>query len=245
MYEAKSSSRSNQHMGFPSDYIELVSALEDSITENHRLLNELQRERGINLELTRDRDDLASLVIDLENGISELDREFHLYKLIKRTPPASPQAGANVFEDEEPDSINLQNDLILSLESELRTVRRERADLFQENRVQSKTIEEHEELINSQQSEMMELSTRVQELERALNASGDSDKWKHATSTSASDRKSPDSPLIQKVIDLHNMMNILPRMFSFTLSDRSYSVEKGPPSRRTSYPKSLSYDKNR
>jgi hypothetical protein len=207
MSESKSSSRSNQLTEFPADCIELVSALEDSVEERHRLLNELQRERDLNLELSRDRDDLALLVIDLENGISELDREFHMYKLSKRTPPVSPQAGANVFEDEDLDSCNFQNDLILSLESELRIIRKERADLLKENRVHIKKIEEHEELINSQQSEMMELSMRVQELERALKAAGDSDKWKYATSASVSDRKSPDSPLIQKVIGDRIMIN--------------------------------------
>ena len=154
----------------------------------------LQSERLRSAELVQDRDDLASLVIDLENSITELDRDFQLFKLNKRSPPASPEAkGAEAMGTDEDDI--LQDDLLLTMESELRALRKERANLLRENRLQSKKIDEYEDVINSQQSEMMELSRRVKELEssRDTYAQGKGSCWRQA-----GDRKNSDSPLIQK-----------------------------------------------
>jgi hypothetical protein len=62
----------------------------------------------------------------------------------------------------------LAEDVLLNLYDEINALRKEKKVLTKENRDQREKIEEYEELMNNQQSELLELGKRIAELESSL-----------------------------------------------------------------------------
>jgi len=147
-------------------------SLDAAQLEIDRLNNELNAEKQLKEELLHDRDDLAALVVELENTIFELDSEYQLILRNKKTPPVSPNQKVNFSDNKNASQViddrEFENEYIEALAEELKSIRKERSLLLKENKIQKEKIEDYAEIVNTQQSEILELGRRISELEEPL-----------------------------------------------------------------------------
>lgn len=143
-------------------------------------------------------------MVDLENNISDLDRELQAVLLSKsssgkmhmklKVSPITCNASTTVSpsaklcnrssgsNDDTHDPLQFEKGYIQVLQDEINQLRKEKSQAIAENRQQYDRIMEYEELINSQQSELLELGRRVSELEKENEGKkiGNSEMWRTA-----------------------------------------------------------------
>ena len=161
---------------------DITEALSFAHAEIHRLQQILQNERAIQKELRGDRNDLAELVVHLETNLGEVSRElefFHRSNGNRTVKSRERKKGGykehtceikDLFgmeqEHRKEEERRLESQLITSLQREIYDLKDVKCKLKAENKIITEIKVEYEEIINDQQSKILDLTQRIKELER-------------------------------------------------------------------------------
>lgn len=161
---------------------DITEALSFAHAEIHRLQQILQNERAIQKELRGDRNDLAELVVHLEINLGEVSRElecFHRSNGNRSVKSREREKGGykehtceikDLFgmeqEHRKEEERRLESQLITSLQREIYDLKDVKCKLKAENKIITEIKVEYEEIINDQQSKILDLTQRIKELER-------------------------------------------------------------------------------
>ena len=145
-----------------------------------RLKLELKNEKQTKEEFEKDRDDLAELVVQLEDNIVQMDYDYNCLLSSKSKLISVENSDSNKISSKQDFKSKLfeENEYALALKEEIKSLKFEKCKFFNENKICKERIEELDELVNSQQSEILELGRRLADLESPL--LDDKKEWKIA-----------------------------------------------------------------
>jgi hypothetical protein len=145
-----------------------------------RLKLELKNEKQLKEEFEKDRDDLAELVVQLEDNIVQMDYDYNCLLSSKSKLISVENSDCNKISSKEVSKSQVfeENEYENVLKEEIKSLKFDKCKLFNENKICKERIEELDELVNSQQSEILELGRRLADLESPL--IDDKKEWKIA-----------------------------------------------------------------